>query len=111
MRSSKPMNRLLQGEVGSGKTVLACYAILTCIQSGYQAALMVPTEILAGQHFLVLNEFIKDLPVRIALLTSAVKGTSRQEIIEGLKKGEIDLVVGTHALIEEELTLPSRPRS
>lgn len=101
MRSSRPMNRLLQGEVGSGKTVLACYAMLVAVQNGYQAAFMAPTEILAGQHFLVLEEFLKDFPLKVALITSGTKKNQKEEIREALKEGKIDIAVGTHALIQE----------
>jgi ATP-dependent DNA helicase RecG len=104
MRSTRPMNRLLQGEVGSGKTVLACYAMLVAVQNGYQAAFMAPTEILAGQHFLVLQEFLRDFPLKVALITSGTQKNQKEEIREALKEGKIDIAVGTHALIQEEVS-------
>ncbi len=103
MQASKPMNRLLQGEVGSGKTVIAAYAMLAAIQSGYQSALMAPTEILAEQHFFVLQELLEDLPVKIALLTSGTRFSIRSRLLEELEAGSIDLLIGTHALLEERV--------
>lgn len=103
MQSSKPMNRLLQGEVGSGKTVLAAYAMLAAVQSGHQAALMAPTEILAEQHFLVLREMLKDLPVKIGLLTSGTRSATRSRLLEELEGGSLNLLIGTHALLEERV--------
>ena len=96
-----PMNRLLQGDVGSGKTVVAALAILAAVEAGYQAALMAPTEILAEQHFLTLQEWLPRLGVSVALLTSGVKGREREARLEGVGGGAIPLVVGTHALIQE----------
>lgn len=104
MRSAKPMSRLLQGEVGSGKTVIACYAILVAVQNGYQAVLMAPTEILTGQHYMVLKEFLRELPVKVSLITSGLKKNNKEEVIEGLMNGSINIVVGTHALLEKEVT-------
>lgn len=104
MRSSRPMNRLLQGEVGSGKTVIACYAMLVAVQNGYQAALMAPTEILAGQHFMVLEELLKDFSINLALITSGMRKSQREEVREALKEGKIDIAVGTHALLQEEVS-------
>ncbi len=98
---SFPMNRLLQGDVGSGKTVVATLAILAAVEVGHQAALMVPTEILAEQHFLTLQELLPRLGVSVALLTSGVKGREREARLEGVAQGEIPVVVGTHALIQE----------
>ena len=96
-----PMNRLLQGDVGSGKTVVAILALLTAVEAGYQAALMVPTEILAEQHFLTLQELLTPLGVRVALLTSGVKGREREALLEEVARGTIPILVGTHALIQE----------
>jgi ATP-dependent DNA helicase RecG len=96
-----PMNRLLQGDVGSGKTVVAALALLTAVEAGYQASLMAPTEILAEQHFLTLYELLRDLGVSVALLTSGVKGKERAELLDGVARGGIPVVVGTHALIQE----------
>ncbi|MEK7879800.1 MAG: ATP-dependent DNA helicase RecG, partial [candidate division NC10 bacterium] len=96
-----PMNRLLQGDVGSGKTVVAALAILTAVEAGYQAALMAPTEILAEQHLLTLTALLEHSGVRLALLTSGIKGREREAILGGARAGMIDCVVGTHALIQE----------
>jgi ATP-dependent DNA helicase RecG len=96
-----PMNRLLQGDVGSGKTVVAALAILTAVEAGYQAALMAPTEILAEQHLLTLTALLEHSGVRLALLTSGIKGKEREALLAGTRAGLIDCVVGTHALIQE----------
>jgi len=97
------MNRLLQGDVGSGKTVVATIALYANMIEGYQGALMVPTEILAEQHFESLVKMLTNLDVNVELLTSSVKGKRRKELLERLKNGEIDIVVGTHALIQDEV--------
>ncbi len=99
--SGHHMNRLLQGDVGSGKTLVALFTMLIGIGNGFQAALMAPTEILANQHFETLNEFLKDFPVKTALLTGSVKKKDRREIHEGLESGEIKILIGTHALLED----------
>ena len=99
--SGQHMNRLLQGDVGSGKTLVALLTMLIAIGSGYQAALMAPTEILANQHFLTLVDFVKDLGIRIELLTGSVKKKDRVQIHEGLENGEVHILVGTHALLED----------
>ena len=104
MARPHPMNRLLQGDVGSGKTVVALAASLIAIENGYQAAIMAPTEILAEQHYATVKELLGDLEVRTALLTSKVKGAEREAIYEGIASGEIQLLVGTHALIQEGVT-------
>jgi ATP-dependent DNA helicase RecG len=96
-----PMNRLLQGDVGSGKTIVAALAILAAVEAGYQAGLMAPTEILAEQHFLTLERLLSPLGVRVTLLTSAVKGRERDALLEGVADGAIPVLVGTHALIQE----------
>jgi len=103
MHSSYRMNRLLQGDVGSGKTVVAAIVMYGAYLSGYQSALMVPTEILAEQHAASLSSLFKDFPVRIALLTSSVKGKKRKELLKQLHNGEIDIIVGTHALIQDDV--------
>ncbi|UCG93179.1 MAG: DEAD/DEAH box helicase, partial [candidate division WOR-3 bacterium] len=103
MERNKPMNRLLQGDVGSGKTVVALYAMLVAVENGYQAALMAPTEILAEQHFVVLSELLEKLGIAAALLTSSVKEQQKQEIITKINRGELQIILGTHALIEEDV--------
>jgi ATP-dependent DNA helicase RecG len=105
MDSKKPvaMNRLLQGDVGSGKTVVALIAIFNIIFNGYQAVMMAPTEILAKQHYLDFIEILKEFPVRIAFLASSTSNKEKINIKEKLKEGEIDLVIGTHALIEDNV--------
>lgn len=97
------MNRLLQGDVGSGKTVVAAIALYAAKLAGYQGALMVPTEILAEQHYQSLFSIFESFDVRVALLTSSVKGGRRREVLERLQLGEIDILVGTHALIQDEV--------
>lgn len=99
--SGQHMNRLLQGDVGSGKTLVALLTMLIGIGNGYQAALMAPTEILASQHYETLKEFLKDLPVRLSLLTGSVKKKDRTAIHEGLEDGTIHILIGTHALLED----------
>ncbi|HSL52309.1 MAG TPA: ATP-dependent DNA helicase RecG [Candidatus Deferrimicrobiaceae bacterium] len=103
MAEPYPMNRLLQGDVGSGKTVVAALAILTAVESGYQAALMAPTEILAEQHLMTLTQLLEPLDVRVALLTNAVKGKARERVLAAAAAGEIGCVVGTHALVQENV--------
>jgi len=103
MRRPHPMNRLLQGDVGSGKTIVALLAMLLAIESGFQAAIMVPTEILAEQHYLTMQRLVEPLGVRVMLLTSAIKGSRRRELLETIATGDVDLIVGTHALIQERL--------
>jgi len=101
MASSKPMNRLLEGDVGSGKTIVAAYALVLTVQNGYQGALMVPTEILARQHFNNLNRLLRPLGINIVLLTNAVAGEPRDEINRMTENGTANIIVGTHALIQE----------
>ena len=100
MASGRQMNRLLQGDVGSGKTMVALMTCLLAIGNGFQTCLMAPTEILAEQHLATLRQQLGDLPVRVELLTGIVKGTRRREILEATARGEVDILVGTHALIE-----------
>ncbi len=111
-----PMHRLLQGDVGSGKTVVALATLLAAVQSGHQGALMVPTEVLAEQHFSAVRALLGDLEgaggmaggeVRVELLTSRVKGKARTAVMEGLASGEVGVVVGTHALLTEEVAFAS----
>lgn len=97
----KHMQRLLQGDVGSGKTVVAAIALYATVTAGFQGALMVPTEILAQQHLESLNQLFDPLEVKLALLTGSTKVSQREEILEQLRLGEIDIIVGTHALIQE----------
>ena len=101
MKSEKPMNRLLQGDVGSGKTIVALIAMLIVTGNEYQAAFMAPTEILAEQHFLTFHQFLEDIGAKVALLKGGQKGSEKQEILNRLSKGEIDIIVGTHALVQE----------
>lgn len=99
--SGHHMNRLLQGDVGSGKTLVALLTMLIANGNGFQAALMAPTEILANQHAETLREMVKDLPIRIELLTGSVKKKNRVHIHEGLEDGSVHILVGTHALLED----------
>ncbi len=107
MKSPFRMNRLLQGDVGSGKTVVAAIGLFASVSSGRQGALMVPTEILAEQHSSSLKELFEPIGVRCELLTSSVKGKARKEILAALAAGEIDILIGTHALIQEEVVFKS----
>ncbi len=101
MRNPKPMNRLLQGDVGSGKTVVALYALILAVQNKYQGALMVPTEILAVQHYKNINAFLEGMDVKITLLSGDLKPEERARRRHMIETGEADLVIGTHALIQE----------
>lgn len=101
LSTSTPMNRLVQGDVGSGKTIVAVYAILAAIQSGYQAALMAPTEVLAEQHYRKLVTWFNLLHLPVELLTGSTKTAKRREIHSQLENGELPLLVGTHALIQD----------
>jgi ATP-dependent DNA helicase RecG len=103
MRSPHPMNRLLQGDVGSGKTIVAIQAAILAIENGYQVALMAPTEILATQHYLYVKELLRPLAYRLDLLISARKASEKTELKQRIAGGTIDLVIGTHALIEEDV--------
>ncbi len=104
LKSSKRMNRLIEGDVGSGKTIVAIIAMVANSFSGYQSALMAPTEILANQHYETLCKLVENFPIHIALLTGNLKKTKRQEILEKLKEGTIDILIGTHALISDDVT-------
>lgn len=101
MRSSKPMNRLIQGDVGSGKTIVALIAMVIAVENGYEAALMAPTEILAEQHYFNIHNHIDALGIKIALLKGNQRTSEREFILSGLENGSIPIVVGTHALIQE----------
>jgi ATP-dependent DNA helicase RecG len=109
LSSSKPMHRLLQGEVGSGKTLIALWALLCAVQSGMQGAIMAPTEVLADQHGINLRSLLEPLGEggglfggpRVEVLTAGVTGAARQRVLEGVAAGEVDLLVGTHALLSE----------
>lgn len=101
MRSGRQMNRLLQGDVGSGKTLVALMSMLIALDNGYQTAIMAPTEILAEQHLSTIRSFLGDMPVRVELLTGIVKGKKRKEIMQGLIDGSIHILIGTHAIIED----------
>lgn len=100
-RTGKQMNRLLQGDVGSGKTMVALIAMLTALDNGFQACLMAPTEILAQQHFQTISELVKSLHIHCVLLTGSIKGKERKEILKNLLQGEIQIIIGTHALLED----------
>ncbi len=103
MKTGKQMNRLLQGDVGSGKTLVALMSMLIAIDNGYQACIMAPTEILAEQHLITIRNFLKDMNIRVELLTSRIKGKKRQKILQGLANGEIQILVGTHSIIENRV--------
>ena len=101
MCTGRQMNRLLQGDVGSGKTLVALMTMLIALDNGYQACMMAPTEILAEQHLQSVREFLKGMPIRVELLTGIVKGKKRQEILDGLRSGDVHILIGTHAVIED----------
>lgn len=101
MHSGRQMNRLLQGDVGSGKTLVALMSMLIALDNGFQACIMAPTEILAEQHLTTIKEFLHGMDVRIELLTGVVQGKRRQEVLAGLATGNIHILVGTHAVIED----------
>ena len=104
LKSGHQMNRLLQGDVGSGKTLVALLCALLAIDNGYQACIMAPTEILANQHFETLTHLLKDMPeINVALLTGSTTKKQREPLHEGLRSGQINLLIGTHALIEDEV--------
>ncbi len=105
MSSARSMNRLVQGDVGSGKTVVAIYALLAAVASGYQAAMMAPTEILAFQHFETIKEYLgmADIRLNVSFLSGSAKAKEKRIILESLKSGETDIIVGTHALIEDNV--------
>ncbi len=100
MKQESPMNRLLQGDVGSGKTVVALVTMLMAIENGFQSALMAPTEILAEQHYLTMTEMLQGLNVAVVLLVGSQKKAEREAVLESIRSGQADVVVGTHALIQ-----------
>ena len=101
--NGKIVNRLIQGDVGSGKTVVAMVMLIYMAENGYQGALMAPTEILANQHYLGIKERLEKIGLRVELLTSSIKGKKKNEILEGMANGDIDIVIGTHSLIEDDV--------
>ena len=101
MGSGRQMNRLLQGDVGSGKTLVALMSMLIALDNGYQACIMAPTEILAEQHLQTIRDFLGDMPIRVELLTGIVKGRKRQDVLDGLLDRSVQILVGTHAVIED----------
>ena len=101
MGSGRQMNRLLQGDVGSGKTLVALMSMLIALDNGYQACIMAPTEILAEQHLTTIRDFLGDMPIRVELLTGIVKGKKRREVLQGVADGTVQILVGTHAVIED----------
>lgn len=103
MEREKPMNRLLQGDVGSGKTIVALIAAYKCVKCGYQAAIMAPTAILASQHLESFNEILKDTGIRCELLISGITKKKKEDILRRLEAGEIDILIGTHALLEDNV--------
>ena len=107
MGSGRQMNRLLQGDVGSGKTLVALMSMLIAIDNGYQACLMAPTEILAGQHYETICRLLFGLNVRVELLTGSIKGKKREEILKGLLTGDVHILIGTHAVLEDTVNFYS----
>lgn len=103
MKRPLHMNRLLQGDVGSGKTIVAAICMYAAVTANFQCALMVPTEVLAEQHYAKLSKLFKDLPVRVALLTSSATAAARRSILADLRGGDIDIIIGTHALIQKDV--------
>lgn len=107
MKSGRQMNRLLQGDVGSGKTLVALMTMLIALDNGYQACMMAPTEILANQHYETITRFLAGMPVRVELLTGNVKGKKRETILRDLITGEVQILIGTHAVIEDTVNFSS----
>ena len=107
MGSGRQMNRLLQGDVGSGKTLVALMSMLIALDNGYQACMMAPTEILANQHYETIKELLFEMNIRVELLTGSVKGKKRKEIHAGLITGEVKILIGTHAVIEDTVNFSS----
>ncbi|MFA5147070.1 MAG: ATP-dependent DNA helicase RecG [Candidatus Omnitrophota bacterium] len=103
MSSTKPMNRLLEGDVGSGKTVVAAHALVLTVQNGFQGAIMAPTEVLARQHFIVLSELLMPLGINVVLLVSGIEGGAKSRIYTEIEEGRMNVVVGTHAVIQEDV--------
>ena len=107
MGSGRQMNRLLQGDVGSGKTLVALMSMLIALDNGYQACMMAPTEILAAQHYETIRQFLFGMNVRVELLMGSVKGKKREEILKGLLTGELQILIGTHAVLEDTVNFAS----
>ena len=107
MGSGRQMNRLLQGDVGSGKTLVALMSMLIALDNGYQACMMAPTEILAAQHYETIRQFLFGMNVRVELLMGSVKGKKREEILKGLLTGEVQILIGTHAVLEDTVNFAS----
>ena len=107
MGSGRQMNRLLQGDVGSGKTLVALMSMLIALDNGYQACMMAPTEILAAQHYETIQQFLFGMNVRVELLMGSVKGKKREEILKGLLTGEVQILIGTHAVLEDTVNFAS----
>ena len=107
MGSGRQMNRLLQGDVGSGKTLVALMSMLIALDNGYQTCLMAPTEILASQHCETIRQFLGDMPIRVELLTGSVKGKKREAILKGVTLGEVHILIGTHAVLEDTVNFAS----
>ena len=105
--SGRQMNRLLQGDVGSGKTLVALMSMLIALDNGYQACMMAPTEILANQHYETIRELLYDMDVRVELLTGSIRGKRREAILEALLSGEVKILIGTHAVIEDTVNFSS----
>ena len=105
--SGRQMNRLLQGDVGSGKTLVALMSMLIALDNGYQACMMAPTEILAAQHYETIKQFLFGMNVRVELLMGSVKGKRREEILKGLLTGEVQILIGTHAVLEDTVNFAS----
>ncbi len=103
LEKEKPMNRLIQGDVGSGKTIVALTALLTAVDNGTQAALMVPTEILAEQHYLNIRPYCEELGVEVALVTGTLKGKERKAIYQDIEEGKTRIIIGTHSLVQKEI--------
>ena len=107
MGSGRQMNRLLQGDVGSGKTLVALMSMLIALDNGYQACMMAPTEILAAQHFETIKQMLFGMNVRVELLMGSIKGKKREEILKGLLTGEVQILIGTHAVLEDSVNFSS----
>ena len=105
--AGRQMNRLLQGDVGSGKTLVALMSMLIALDNGYQACMMAPTEILANQHYETIRELLYGMDVRVELLTGSIKGKRREAILSGLLTGDVQILIGTHAVIEDTVNFAS----
>lgn len=105
--SGRQMNRLLQGDVGSGKTLVALMTMLIALDNGYQACMMAPTEILANQHYETIRALLCGMDVQVELLTGSIRGKRREAILQGLASGEVKILIGTHAVIEDTVGFAS----